>query len=102
MKRAVMKPQAMNAPMLGSTMLDRKVPKRWTWTRSPLRGVTCVDIAANLRGDRTVTGVTVICECLCIAPESTRQGEETNRFKDKDHGYAVRCCRQRSPARRAR
>ena len=39
MKRAVIRPQAMNAPMLGRTMFDRNVPKRWTWTRIPPPGV---------------------------------------------------------------
>jgi hypothetical protein len=38
MKKAVMIPQAMIAPMLGMIMFDRKVPNRWTWTRIPLRG----------------------------------------------------------------
>ena len=38
MNRAVIRPQAMNAPMLGITMLDRKVPNFWTWTRTPRAG----------------------------------------------------------------
>ena len=38
MNSAVIRPQAMNAPMLGRTMLDKKVPNRWTWTRAPVRG----------------------------------------------------------------
>jgi hypothetical protein len=39
MNRAVMRPQAMNAPMLGMTMLDRKVPNFWTCTRADARSV---------------------------------------------------------------
>jgi hypothetical protein len=37
MKREVMKPQAMKAPMLGMTMFDKKVPNLWTWTRVDAR-----------------------------------------------------------------
>ncbi len=36
MNIAVISPHAMNAPMLGMTMLDRKVPNFWTLTRAPL------------------------------------------------------------------
>jgi hypothetical protein len=39
MNRAVMSPQAMNAPMLGITMFDRKVPNFCTWTRADGRDV---------------------------------------------------------------
>src|SRR4051794_6009029 len=35
MKKAVIRPHAMIAPMFGMTMLDRNVPKRWAWTRRP-------------------------------------------------------------------
>ena len=38
MKRAVIRPQAMNAPMFGITMFDKKVPNRWIWTRTPPAG----------------------------------------------------------------
>jgi hypothetical protein len=42
----VMSPQAMIAPMFGMIMLDKKVPNRWTWTRSPLLdGASCVVVA---------------------------------------------------------
>src|SRR6476620_4622683 len=35
MKNAVIRPQAMIAPMFGMTMLDRNVPNRWACTRTP-------------------------------------------------------------------
>ena len=35
MNSAVIRPQAMKAPMLGSTMFDRNVPKRWTCEPRP-------------------------------------------------------------------
>jgi hypothetical protein len=40
MKKAVIRPHAMIAPMFGMTMLDRNVPKRWACTRTlaPLVG----------------------------------------------------------------
>ena len=34
MKNAVIRPQAMIAPMFGMIMLDRNVPNFWTWTRA--------------------------------------------------------------------
>jgi hypothetical protein len=38
----------MNAPILGRTMFDRNVPKRWTWTRMPPRlVVVAVDVAMD-------------------------------------------------------
>src|SRR5437762_11196714 len=36
MNSAVMRPQAMNAPMLGMTMPARNPPMRWTCTRAPV------------------------------------------------------------------
>ena len=42
MNRAVIRPHAMNAPMLGMTMLDRNVPNFCTWTRAPVRGCGCL------------------------------------------------------------
>ena len=49
MKKAVMSPQAMIAPMFGMIMLDKKVPNRWTWTRSPPRdGASCVVVAITV------------------------------------------------------
>src|SRR5689334_18114641 len=41
MNRAVIRPQAMKAPMFGITMFDRKVPNRWTCTRMPLPAAVC-------------------------------------------------------------
>ena len=37
MKNAVIRPQAMIAPMFGMIMLDRNVPNFWTWTRTDVR-----------------------------------------------------------------
>src|SRR5689334_1847868 len=46
MKSAVIRPHAMNAPMLGRTMLDRNVPNLCTWTRAPVRGAALVAVEA--------------------------------------------------------
>ena len=46
MNKAVIRPQAMKAPMFGRTMLDRKVPNFCTWTRAPLRGAVAVAVEA--------------------------------------------------------
>ena len=46
MKKAVIRPQAMIAPMFGMIMLDRKVPNFCTWTRAPLRGAAVVAVEA--------------------------------------------------------
>ena len=49
MKKAVMIPQAMIAPMLGMIMFDKKVPNRWTWTRVPPRArASCVVVAIEV------------------------------------------------------
>ena len=37
MNNAVIRPQAMKAPILGMTMLDSDVPSFCTWTRAPPR-----------------------------------------------------------------
>jgi hypothetical protein len=43
MKIAVIRPHAMNAPILGITMFDKKVPNRWTATLAePVCAVTSV------------------------------------------------------------
>ena len=42
MNNAVIRPQAMKAPMFGMTMLDRNVPNFCTLTRAPLRGAVAV------------------------------------------------------------
>ena len=46
MKNAVIRPQAMIAPMFGMIMLDRNVPNFCTWTRAPTRGAGVVAIEA--------------------------------------------------------
>src|SRR3954453_23362100 len=46
MKNAVLRPQAMIAPMFGMIMLDRKVPNFCTCTRAPARGAGLVAIEA--------------------------------------------------------
>src|SRR6476659_2199056 len=86
MKKAVMRPQAMIAPMLGITMFDKKVPNFWTCTRAEVRGAgVCVAVAMPVPfsdvspGARPVAGLHVpdvaavmhvmfICERLYIAP----------------------------------
>ncbi|CAH0213639.1 hypothetical protein SRABI128_02033 [Microbacterium sp. Bi128] len=45
MKSAVMKPQAMKAPMLGMIIPDRNVPNFWTCTRMLVRGFATVSVA---------------------------------------------------------
>ena len=47
MNRAVSRPQAISAGMLGMIMLDRNVPNFCTWTRAPGRGVVCVDMDSS-------------------------------------------------------
>ena len=46
MKSAVIRPQAMKAPMFGMTMLDRNVPNFWTWTRAPLGAAVSAEVVA--------------------------------------------------------
>jgi hypothetical protein len=45
MKRAVMSPQAIKAPMLGMIMPDRNVPNLWTCTRALVLGFATVSVA---------------------------------------------------------
>src|SRR4051812_24072529 len=93
MKSAVIRPQAMKAPMLGSTMFDRKVPNRWTCSRiPPLRAtggvvVAMTDLPELGSGTRStgsfgpggdgrtgVIPVTRICVCLYIGVRGAGQG----------------------------
>src|SRR3954451_10713716 len=103
MKSAVIRPQAMKAPMLGSTMFDRKVPNRWTCSRiPPLRAAGCVVVAMTDppelgsataidmgslgpgTGDHArVIGVTMICVCLYIDGQEPGQDLETNMFTER-------------------
>ena len=52
MNRAVMKPQAMNAPMLGITMLERNVPNFCTRTRAPEPAAGVVVVAMLMSSSR--------------------------------------------------
>ena len=48
MNIAVISPHAMNAPMLGMTMLDKKVPNCCTRTRAPTPGAAEVVVAISV------------------------------------------------------
>src|SRR5690554_2266897 len=52
MKRAVMRPQAMNAAMLGMIMPLRKVPNRCTPTRAPPRVRGCDSVVMTVSFSR--------------------------------------------------
>ena len=50
MNSAVIRPQAMNAPILGMTMFDSAVPNFCTRTRTPVRGdASCRQLVLDIR-----------------------------------------------------
>src|SRR3954452_2445427 len=66
MKNAVIKPQAMIAPMFGMTMLDKNVPTLCAWTRAPVPLEVVVVVAIwFLSVKRHVTTVTVRTRGFC-------------------------------------
>jgi L-iditol 2-dehydrogenase len=70
MKNAVIRPQAMIAPMFGMTMLDRNVPNRWACTRTlaPADGLMVRVIVVAiwfLSVERDVTPITHRLEVVC-------------------------------------
>jgi hypothetical protein len=99
MKNAVIRPQAMIAPMFGMIMLDKKVPNLWTCTRRDAFGASdCVTVAmlhplpgqpAGRLADRAarrlpdVMHVMRICDYLYIGPETPSSRPQSNMFTDK-------------------
>ena len=60
MKNAVIRPQAMIAPMFGMIMLDRNVPNFCTWTRNDVRDAVASVTVAMLTPSRHQR-VQVVC-----------------------------------------